>query len=144
MAETRDQGRNSSVNQLGRALQAYATSDADAEYPLAAAWMQDLVDTGEISAPVPVINNSLTLTGLCTINVENGFCYAVNAAATPTEVIVYSALEATKNRTIGTCGGTAAWSVWSSVDGRTGIVCTADYTPGNEPAFAALGQDFEN
>ena len=145
LAETRDTGRNSSINQLGRALQAYQTTDIDGTFPdevpsateTYTDWMDALVDSNEISSEVALIGNSLTLP-LCTHAVINGYCYDGNSSDEPTDVILYSKLEANKNID-GLCGSVQAWSLWSSIDGRTGIVCDA-----NEPLFAGGGQTFVN
>lgn len=146
LARTRDAGRISGVTQLGHALEAYAVSH-DGTYPPEAGtgctpanWIGCLVNAGEIATAPSAINNSLT-TACTTQVVASTWCYDASAASGATGAIIFSALEGDSN--IDRCGtNTAAWAVYSTVNGRGGIVCTANYT--SQPQYNSGGQTFIN
>lgn len=136
LAKARDSGRQNSVSQIGNALVAYATSNNNL-YPTVAQWNavpNQLVASGEISSiPGLVVNSSGVY---CTSNPINGWCYSVNGAG---PVIVYSLMEAKVN--IAKCAPqTGAWALYSSADGRGGIVCTA--TSATQPGAPAAAGAF--
>ena len=116
LARTRDAGRKSTVAQMGHALEAYYTTQ-NAEYPAASGWATSLVNAGEISVVPAIISNSLS--SLCTTSPDNGWCYDED---TLTAAIVYAALESDSEVT-SKCGGSDSWFVWSTADGRAGLVC---------------------
>ena len=134
LAETRDAGRMSSVNQLGRALQAWSTSN-DGAFPMweSATWMTTLTLDNEISSDVAGVAHTLDRNDICLVNAyaavgsDQGYCYASDTTTATTEgtdAIVYSALES--DRSHNDClVAEGAYALWSSVAGRTGIVCLA-------------------
>ncbi len=132
LARTRDTGRFSSVTQIGRSVQAYYTS-RNATYPDAAGdWGADLEDSGELSVLPSLIENTLTST--CSGNEDQGWCYDEDG----TNAVVYSALEADVNIDIcDDAGGGDPYAVYSTADGRGGLVCS-----GSEPSPGT--QDFAN
>lgn len=135
LARTRDAGRKSGVAQLGRSLEAYYTSHGGSYIDEAPNWVDELTASGEISTVPSEIAN--TLSTECAVNSHSGWCYDANAAAGGTGAIIFTALESDSEQS--KCDtGTAAWFVWSTVDGRGGLICTANYT--TPPAYAAAGQ----
>lgn len=136
LARTRDSGRSSTVTQLGHALEAYATTH-NGVYPStttcpAGSWITTcLVGAGEISIAPKAIAYSA---GGTSCGGEFGWCYAVNATV-PNNAIIYTAVEAKAN--LSKCNGatgcpssTAASFVYSTADGRGGLVCAAAPTVG--------------
>lgn len=137
-ARGRDTGRISAVTQLGRAMEAYSASRSG-DYPdESATWATDLVNAGEISIAPSAVTYSISGIVACTTNAQNGFCYDASAATGTAPVIVYARLEANAN--ISRCVvGQWAYTVFSSADGRAGIVCTAASAapaPGNQTFLA--------
>ncbi len=119
LARTRDSGRQSTVTQLGHAMAAYATVNGGV-YPTASStWIDDyLVDTGEISsAPQAVTYSTGDATGC---GGQDDWCYASDGDS----AVVYAEAEATSNRA--KCGTAAsdAYFVYSTFDGRGGLVCS--------------------
>lgn len=127
LARTRDAGRKSGVGQIGRSLEAYYTSRGGSYVDESGTWISELVAAGEISVVPSTIDNSLT--ALCgSANVQSGWCYETVPAAAGTAAVVYARLESDSE--ISKCDtGTVAWFVWSTSDGRGGLVCSA-----SEPA----------
>lgn len=128
IARTRDSGRISAVTQLGHALEAYATSHGGT-YPAASTtWITTLVDAGEIQVVPEAIQYSAGSSTACTTNAQNGICYNVNAS---NEAIVFATMESDSNNSLCTTGN--AYSVYSTADGRGGIVCSGSApTPGDQ------------
>ena len=132
LARTRDAGRSSAVTQLGHAIEAYATTRGGA-YPTTgtcptSSWITAcLVATGEIQTTPSVINYSA---GGASCGGENGFCYAVNGAQS--SALIYSRAEAKASNSL--CAtGQNAYFVYSTADGRGGVVCTAgNPSPGQQ------------
>lgn len=130
LARTRDAGRISSVTQVGHAVQAYYTSQ-NAVYPAEASWNTALTGSGELSSIPSAVAYSVSGTSACTENVQNGWCYDLDAT---NGAIIYSRLES--NSSDNRCATPAteiAWAVYSSADGRGGIVCTASSATGLDP-----------
>ena len=130
LAKTRDAGRLNGVGQIGHAMEAYATNNNGVYVPESANWIGggaagtvNLVNAGEINAVPARITNSLT--AYCTNSFpQNGFCYNATSAAGAGPIVIYSRLEANAN--ISRCAaGQWAYAVYSSADGRAGIVCRA-------------------
>jgi len=151
LARTRDAGRKSGVSQVGRALEAFYTShggkylygrtagsnpgtncntDGNQVFSDADDWLTCLVNTGEISTEPGLINYSVAGTGVCTIGAQysseqNGLCYTVSSA--DDEAVVYAGLESDSERS--KCpdsgGPFQPFFVWSTRDGRGGLVCIA-------------------
>ena len=121
LARARDGGRKSAISQLGNSVQAYYTSQ-NGTYPTAnATWLTTLVTSGELkSAPTNPAGGVA-----CATNIQNGYCY--NTAGT--DAIAFSTAESTtekiKSTGTGAVCATTAWIVWSSADGKTGLVCQA-------------------
>lgn len=141
LARTRDAGRISSVAQIGHALEAYSTTNGG-NFPAAtAAWATVLRDSGELAALPSAVGYSAGTTGSkpppanCTTNVVvgTGWCYAMTVG-TPNRAIVYTRLESGAQN--GRCAGNnVAWAVYSTANGRGGVLCTA----GGEPTVPAAG-----
>ena len=131
LGRAQDSGRKSTVGQIGHGFAAYYTIHG-ARYPASDSnWIATLQTAGELkSAP----QNPAYITGVtnCTTNVVNGYCYS--ASGTPVEVVVYVRLESTSEISKCPAGSPLAFAVWSSVDGRAGVVCK---TAGSEPAPGA-------
>ncbi len=126
LARGRDSGRSSAVTQMGRSLEAYYA--ANSAYPTAATWATDMQTSGEIKAiPKNPDYSKVSVTGCPTgttaAAANNYYCYVLNA--TNTEALVFAKAEADQNN--GKCtGAEVAWHVFSTADGRAGIVCTAN------------------
>lgn len=129
LARGRDTGRKSAVTQLGRALQAYYTSNS--AYPATAGWNTTLTNSGEIKV---FPSNPAGVTAPCTGGTAvNQFCYKSNA--TP-DIVVYTRMESKVEQNKGTCAGSSlnTWYVYSSADGKSGLLCQAA-----EPAAGVTG-----
>jgi prepilin-type N-terminal cleavage/methylation domain-containing protein len=128
-ARSRDAGRAQTITSLGHALEAYYTSLQ--VYPVQNGTWQTttgLVQGGEIAAPAtnPTYSNGAAA---CTSNIQLGYCYS-QPATTPPSTVVYAHGESTNYRIkAGTlaapCPVASTWIVWSSFDGRTGLLCQA-------------------
>ncbi|SRR5258708_543131 len=129
LAKGRDTGRISTVEQLGQAMVTYATSNNNVFPAQSVTWIATgLVTPGEVSA-VPGAVGVTTCNAAATAG-QNGFCYlnTTNATTKTGPIIVFTRLEALANNTKCAVGGAAnnfAWALYSSADGRGGIVCTA-------------------
>jgi prepilin-type N-terminal cleavage/methylation domain-containing protein len=131
LARTRDAGRISSVTQLGHAVQAYYTSQS-AVYPPEATWNTALTGSGELTTVPSAIAYSVAGVSACTENVINNWCYDLDAT---NGAILYARLESNSN--VARCAtGQIAWVVYSSADGRGGVVCTAAAATGLDPLAA--------
>ncbi|MBI3396839.1 type II secretion system protein [Candidatus Woesebacteria bacterium] len=144
LAKTRDSGRLSTVAQMGHALEAYAANHNGAYVQAngqvgttacvsAATWVGCLVDAGEVNNTPAVITPAISNINVCTAaptgatsGVTNGWCYKTTGTGVG-PVIVYARLEAKANDS--KCANPAtesAWALYSSSDGRGGVVCTTD------------------
>jgi prepilin-type N-terminal cleavage/methylation domain-containing protein len=131
LARTRDAGRISSVAQLGHAVQAYYTSQ-NAVYPAVGTWSTSLTGSGELSTIPAAVTPSANGATACTENVINTWCYDMTVA---NGAIIYARLESQSN--IAKCAATEkAWVVYSTADGRAGVVCTAAAATGLDPLAA--------
>lgn len=133
LAKGRDAGRKSSVAQIGSALQGYYTTNS--AYPATATvndtWLTNLVTSGELKI-VPTNSAVGSYDPGCsgTFGGQSGFCYTTDG----TDSIAYALLESKAAKSLCTTPATdSAWEVWSSKDGKAGIVCTAP------PAVPAVG-----
>jgi len=124
LAKTRDAGRISTVTQVGHAVQAYYTSHATQtnQYPVEGTWSVDITTSGELSNFPSAIGYSAYSIAACAENVINGYCYDLTVANGP---IIYARLESNNQNTKCAVGTPVASVVFSSADGRGGIVCTA-------------------
>lgn len=127
LARARDSGRISAVAQLGHAVQAYFTAQ-NAVFPAAATWNTDLVDTGELTTFPGAIDYAAAFTpGACTGNAVSNFCYGLDVA---NGGLVYTRLESGQHTTkCGATGNGDTYAVFSSADGRGGIVCSVAAEP---------------
>lgn len=129
LARTRDSGRISTVTQVGHAIEAYYTSQ-NATFPAAASWTTVLTDSGELSTfPSDVAYSAYSITG-CTTNASgaDGYCYQVSLTD---GAIVYARMESNSQNS--KCAPDPAWAIFSTADGRGGIVCSAG-EPSPQPA----------
>jgi len=127
LARARDSGRISAVAQLGHAVQAYFTAQ-NAVFPAELTWTADLVDTGELSTFPGSIDYAVAFThGACTGNAVSNFCYGLDAT---NGGLVYTRLEAGQHTTkCGASGNGDTYAVFSSGDGRGGVVCSVGAEP---------------
>jgi len=142
LAKTRDAGRISTVTQVGHAIQAYYTSHATlaAQYPQIATWDTDITGSGELSVFPSAIGYSAYAVTACTENVINGNCYDLDVA-TGLGAIAYARLESNNQNTKCTTPPEVAYVVFSSGDGRGGVVC-ADPATELDP-WAAGSQTYQ-
>lgn len=137
LARGRDAGRLSAVNQLGRSIQAYYTSQANTYPAVGTTWATALQTAGEIKViPVNPAGGTTYVTGCgsSATLAQNGYCYNNNAV----DAIVYTRAESGSSRTKGGCvSPNEVWIVWSSADGKTGLTCTANTT--TDPAIGVTG-----
>ncbi len=143
LARGRDSGRKTSIGQLGRAMQAYYTTQQG--YPTGGQWAplagdNILVSSGEIKT-FP-INPTYSGDGLlntdgqpnCSGGIPNAFaydadgvgpgvpfCYRTDGATPLVQTIIYARMGAKSVNS--RCPLNYAWFVWSSDDGRAGVVC---------------------
>lgn len=138
LARGRDSGRMSSISQMGRAVEAYATTH-DGEYPevgvdvtsnAGESFLDILIAAGEIKQAPPAVNYTDPgdeCSGVAgnTGTVVNGWCYN----ATADEMVVYTVLESNSMYEQAGCDeGTNEinYFVWHSNEGAAGFVCAAD------------------
>jgi len=137
LARARDTGRISGVTQIGRAVQAYYTSHngcfpgnttAPCSAGAEAAWSTTLVTAGELSVVPGAINHSYTTnSAACAENAANTtWCYDFDATASNNGSIVYATLESNTHDSKCATATDEALIVYSTADGRGGIVCDAD------------------
>ena len=135
LARTRDAGRKSGIGQIGRALEAYYTSHNGSYMPATGGTFLNVLSTsGEISTPPSQISfrGGYTAQVTCS-NAQSGWCYLSNLA----EAVVYTELESQSEQS--KCLNTATMFVWSTVDGRGGIVCgTAPANPGTAQGWNSV------
>ncbi|GEM_PF-581415 len=148
LARARDTNRISAVTQLGRTLQAYFTAQGgtfsgvpNGTVPATPIdWMSPLVVSNDLKVrpanpgwtTAPTTNcdgqyreaNAATIPVAVAISNGNagGYCYRTNGT---TDSIVYARLEATLNNGKCTGVGVVAWSVFSTADARSGVVCSS-------------------
>jgi prepilin-type N-terminal cleavage/methylation domain-containing protein len=139
LARTRDAGRVSTVTQLGRAAEAFATN-RNGVYPAEnATWISGttanpgLQNSGEIATVPAAIAYSIAGVAACTTNAQNGVCYNATTAGGGGPIVVFARLESQANNSRCTTAGQVAYVVYSSADGRGGTVCAAaEPTPGTQ------------
>ncbi len=151
LARGRDSGRKTSIGQLGRALQAYYTSQT--AYPPMASWSTDLVNSGEIKTfpsnpPLPPLPTTSCPSAVFCVAVAgadvNHYCYRLTIPinANHPSIIVFTKMES-KSQTI-KCPTPAnhyerTFYAYSSLTGRAGIVCmlsaSDDGCTGNPPSL---------
>lgn len=135
LARTRDSGRKSTITQVGHALEAYFTGRGgnyidETATPL---WLGALKIAGELSVEPSTIAIGVTTAGIVPCNgvlgggtgvEENEWCYKSTGADGSEPAVVYTALESDSE--ISKCDSplTTPFFVWSTADGRGGLVCT--------------------
>lgn len=137
LKRARDAGRKSAVNQLGHAMQSYATTQSGVIVDESTNWIDDLTSSGAINTKPSVILFSDSSITDCTANTQNGYCYDTDGEAPPNFGIIYTQLEANSDQV--KCPGETAWIVYDTEIGRGGVVCSA-----SEPAYTSSGQTFVN
>lgn len=131
LARTRDAGRKSGVAQLGRSMEAYYTSRGGTYITESTAWIGDLVASGEISTVPSQISEGVTGYTACSSNEQNYWCYDATTAAGGEPVVVFTKLESQSETS--KCVANDPYFVWSTADGRGGLVCSAaDPVPGTQ------------
>ena len=147
LARTRDAGRESGVTQMGHALEAYAVGHGGTYPAETVGWSVVLEDSGEISKTPAEIKPTLAVNACIQVAANSTWCYDDESANVLIEgVLVFAALESVSKDSLCEFPDTqVAWSVYSSNDGRGGVVCTSGRGVGNEPAALAAGDlDFRN
>ena len=135
LARTRDAGRKSGVTQIGHALEAYYTSRNGVYLTEAAVWLQDIVDAGELAVVPSGITDSAGPVACANQVVGTPATWCYDYDAVNGNIIAYARLESNPERS--KCGAIvnntnpSAWFVFSSADGRGGLVCN---TGAAEPA----------
>ena len=135
LARTRDTGRKSGVTQLGHALDAYYTARNGAYVAEGTTWITALSTSGELSTIPSLIQYGISGISGCSnagANPHNSWCYDLDTTGgTNGPAVVYAELESNVERS--KCGsGVRAWFVYSSADGRGGLMCDAVPTPGTQ------------
>jgi len=124
----RDSARLNITASMGHAMLAYSLATGGTFPATGTTWINTLQTAGEINTVPGSINYaSGSACGSYATLGQNNLCYARTAATGP--FIIYARLEATTN--INKCGSpmTTAWAIFSSGDGRGGIVCTSGADP---------------
>lgn len=134
LARTRDAGRKSTVTQLGHALEAYYTSHGGSYLTTGSnctggstAWIQCLVDAGELSTVPAAISYSISGITACTNasgtdpGEQNGVCYDHDGPATASLVVARLESESESSK----CSSGDPWFIWATAYGRGGLVCSA-------------------
>jgi len=136
LARTRDAGRKSAITQIGHALEAYYTTQGATYVAESTTWIDDLVAAGEMASVPSAIAYGSGFTP-CTGaggGIQNDYCYYAQTAQGGPPMVVLTRLESDSE--VSKCGDPAdfcALFVWSSADGRGGLVCD-DSTDGcDEP-----------
>jgi len=128
LARTRDSGRKSAITQMGHAMEAYATTKNGLYVGESVTWADGLVSAGELSiVPSPITYSvSGTSTFDCTFEYSTlDWCYDATTAAGGSPVLLFTRLESQSEQS--KCTGTQVpFFVWSTADGRGGVVCRAD------------------
>jgi prepilin-type N-terminal cleavage/methylation domain-containing protein len=129
LARTRDTGRKSSVTQLGHALEAYYTARNGQYVSASTLWINTLTTSGELSTVPSLIAYSISGVTGCSTAAQNSWCYNVASGAT-SDAIVYAELESNVEKSkCGTPPTTRAFFVFSTDDGRGGLVCLTSGEP---------------
>lgn len=142
IARANDSGRESTVAQLGHAMQAYMTGQALAAPPTptgtwSTAWQTNLQTAGEIKSTYTAPTGGLAT---CTTNAQTGYCYALQGT---TDFVIWTFMASKSS--IDVAAGAAAVcpasnfpaAVYASSLGKAGLMCiTAAQTPA--PTAATL------
>ena len=134
LARTRDAGRKSGVTQIGHALEAYYTARGGNyvdEGTVGNNWIDELVAAGELSSAPSAIQYTVTGSAACTLTngaVQNNFCYKSQGNDGSEPAIIYVTMES-DSETSKCAAGSTAYFVWSTADGRGGLICLASGEP---------------
>ncbi len=140
-ARGRDASRKQVVAQLGHALYAYYTTQATSTgsvFPNIVASGADWIDamgpsgTGDVKTIPSAVGGGAGCPAFGANDSNwSGWCYRAVPGTNPTSVIVFTPMESktelTKCTAV-TSTNTGPWYVWSSSDGRAGLVCLANLT----------------
>ena len=128
LARTRDAGRKSAITQMGHAMEAYATTKNGVYIDESATWPDLLVAAGELSIVPSNIVYSVTGTDTfdCTFEYSTrNWCYDATTGTGGSPVLLYTRMESQSEQS--KCTGTQVpFFVWSTADGRGGVVCRTD------------------
>lgn len=128
LARARDTNRVSAITQIGRSLQSYYTAN-NGVYPTAgAAWLSTMTASQDLKT-IPTNPNytGSPVAVPCTDNYVQGWCYKTGTVGTLTEAIVFARMESQQSdNKCATSATEKAWWIFSTVDGRGGVVCNAD------------------
>ena len=135
LAKARDASRISTIKQLADAMTGYQIANnqyIDIGPASPGTWITGLVNSGELKS-VPSASSYSGGVSICSQRNQNNYCVDGDSQTSASKVVVYTALEVYK------CpSGQKAYSLWSSSDGKSGIVCinstTAPYYGGNGSA----------
>jgi prepilin-type N-terminal cleavage/methylation domain-containing protein len=125
IAKGRDSGRRSSVEQLGKAVEAYNLSKG--AYPTAGATWQDALGpsgTNDLKAVQTAPSGAADCNNSGSPNGQNKYCYAV--ASSPEDAVVWTIAESKTEKI--KCGVNTAIVVWVASQGKTGIGCVGSTT----------------
>ena len=126
-AKFRDGNRVSTVAQLGHALSSYAAASSNGKYVAEGTgsdWITTLKTAGGIdNVPGAILYSYNSVTGC---GGQNDFCYDAMDATGKGPIIVYASLESKSQSAKCTVAGQVAWTVYSTLAGRGGVVCSAD------------------
>lgn len=135
LARTRDAGRKSGVSQIGRALAAYYTSHGGSYLQETTTFLTALSASGEIStAPSAISYRGGFTPAACVGAAQNLWCYDTNSALS--EAVLYAELESDSERS--KCNGGVANFVWSTIDGRGGLVCGTPAGAGTAQTWSTI------
>ena len=130
LARGRDSGRKSTVNQLGRSMQAYYTT-TNSYATQNATWITTLVTAGEAKIAPANPTGGAGYTAVCTTGTaQNNICYQYTAGGS--DAVIYITAESKAEKAKCT-SGQGVFVTWSSAAGKTGIACTTNAT--TEPAI---------
>lgn len=130
LARTRDAGRKSGITQIGHAAEAYYTAHGGSYMPNDGTWLSLLSSSGELSTiPQQIVPNNAA--SVCTTNIVSGWCYNANGS----QAVVYTRLESQSENSKCTSG--LGWFVYSTQDGRGGLVCQATAPTAGTQSFNA-------
>jgi len=125
LARTRDSGRKAGVTQIGHALEAYYTTRGGMYVPETTGWVTALVDAGELSTVPSAIQIGVSGVTGCTTMAQNGWCYDASDVDGAEPAIVFTELESQSETSKCDTAGHRAFFIWSTADGRGGLVCGA-------------------
>lgn len=135
LARGRDSGRISDVSQLAHAVQAYATANADATFPVPVSgsnWQDVLKASGDIQNLVtaPSSNTSVCAPASGSGYQEGNICYNVVGTGPGATFVVWTMLESYSNFTKANCtaGSQVSVAVYDSSTGKAGVGCIASST----------------